>query len=47
VALDHYDAKSGTPSYKSTPVLLLRASQNGDRSLSRPAANNAKPAVQE
>jgi anaerobic selenocysteine-containing dehydrogenase len=27
VALDHYDAKSGTPSYKSTPV-LLRASSN-------------------
>jgi anaerobic selenocysteine-containing dehydrogenase len=27
VALDHYDAKSGTPSYKSTPV-LLRASGN-------------------
>ena len=26
VALDHYDVKSGTPSYKSTPV-LLRASQ--------------------
>ena len=26
VALDHYDAKSGTPSYKSIPV-LLRASQ--------------------
>jgi anaerobic selenocysteine-containing dehydrogenase len=25
VALDHYDVKSGTPSYKSTPV-LLRAS---------------------
>jgi len=25
VALDHFDAKSGTPSYKSTPV-LLRAS---------------------
>jgi anaerobic selenocysteine-containing dehydrogenase len=25
VALDHYDAKSGTPSYKSVPV-LLRAS---------------------
>src|ERR1700680_983410 len=22
VALDHYDVKSGTPSYKSTPVLL-------------------------
>ena len=22
VSLDHYDAKSGTPSYKSTPVLL-------------------------
>jgi hypothetical protein len=22
VALDHYDAKSGTPSYKSIPVLL-------------------------
>src|SRR6202795_5006624 len=27
VALDHYDIKSGTPSYKSTPV-LLRASQS-------------------
>ena len=27
VALDHYDAKSGTPSYKSTPV-LLHASAN-------------------
>src|SRR3984893_16720809 len=27
VALDHYDAKSGTPSYKSTPV-LIRASGN-------------------
>src|SRR6202051_2812594 len=27
VALDHYDASSGTPSYKSTPV-LLRASPN-------------------
>ena len=27
VALDHYDVKSGTPSYKSTPV-LLRASQS-------------------
>jgi anaerobic selenocysteine-containing dehydrogenase len=27
VALDHYDVKSGTPSYKSTPV-LLRASPN-------------------
>src|SRR5260370_23003822 len=27
VALDRYDAKSGTPSYKSTPV-LLRASPN-------------------
>ncbi len=26
VALDHYDAKSGTPSYKSTPV-LIRASR--------------------
>ena len=26
VALDHYDAKSGTPSYKSIPV-LLRASR--------------------
>jgi anaerobic selenocysteine-containing dehydrogenase len=25
VALDHYDVKSGTPSYKSTPV-LIRAS---------------------
>jgi len=22
VALDHYDVKSGTPSYKSTPVLI-------------------------
>jgi anaerobic selenocysteine-containing dehydrogenase len=28
VALDHYDTKSGTPSYKSTPV-LLRASPIG------------------
>jgi hypothetical protein len=27
VALDHYDVKCGTPSYKSTPV-LLRASSN-------------------
>src|ERR1700726_3856588 len=27
VALDHYDVRSGTPSYKSTPV-LLRASQS-------------------
>jgi molybdopterin-dependent oxidoreductase alpha subunit len=27
VALDHYDVKSGTPSYKSTPV-LIRASRN-------------------
>jgi anaerobic selenocysteine-containing dehydrogenase len=27
VALDHYDVKSGTPSYKSTPV-LIRASQS-------------------
>jgi molybdopterin-dependent oxidoreductase alpha subunit len=29
VALDHYDVKSGTPSYKSTPV-LIRASQKPD-----------------
>jgi molybdopterin-dependent oxidoreductase alpha subunit len=29
VALDHYDAKSGTPSYKSTPV-LLRASPSDE-----------------
>ncbi|MCA6109341.1 hypothetical protein J6497_19210 [Bradyrhizobium sp. CNPSo 4026] len=29
VALDHYDAKSGTPSYKSTPV-LIRASRKPD-----------------
>jgi molybdopterin-dependent oxidoreductase alpha subunit len=29
VALDHYDEKSGTPSYKSTPV-LLRASPNNE-----------------
>jgi anaerobic selenocysteine-containing dehydrogenase len=27
VALDHYDVKSGTPSYKSTPV-LIRASRS-------------------
>jgi anaerobic selenocysteine-containing dehydrogenase len=27
VALDHYDIKSGTPSYKSTPV-LIRTSRN-------------------
>jgi anaerobic selenocysteine-containing dehydrogenase len=25
VALDHYDAKSGTPSYKSTPVQIRAA----------------------
>ena len=29
VALDHYDAKSGTPSYKSTPVLLRASTQHG------------------
>jgi molybdopterin-dependent oxidoreductase alpha subunit len=29
VALDHYDVKSGTPSYKSTPV-LIRASRKPD-----------------
>jgi molybdopterin-dependent oxidoreductase alpha subunit len=29
VALDHYDAKSGTPSYKSTPVLLHASSGHG------------------
>jgi molybdopterin-dependent oxidoreductase alpha subunit len=38
VALDHYDVKSGTPSYKSTPV-LLRASADrrapADREVSR------------
>jgi molybdopterin-dependent oxidoreductase alpha subunit len=28
VALDHYDAKSGTPSYKSTPVLLHPSSNH-------------------
>jgi molybdopterin-dependent oxidoreductase alpha subunit len=33
VALDHYDARSGTPSYKSTPV-LLRASTDHDVSYS-------------
>jgi hypothetical protein len=27
IALDHYDTKSGTPSYKSTPV-RIRASTN-------------------
>jgi molybdopterin-dependent oxidoreductase alpha subunit len=27
IALDHYDVKSGTPSYKSTPVLLRRATE--------------------
>jgi molybdopterin-dependent oxidoreductase alpha subunit len=32
VALDHYDVKSGTPSYKSTPV-LLRASSKPEASL--------------
>lgn len=26
VALDHYDVKSGTPSYKSTPVLVRASS---------------------
>ena len=29
VALDHYDVKSGTPSYKSTPV-LIRTSRKPD-----------------
>jgi anaerobic selenocysteine-containing dehydrogenase len=29
VALDHYDAKSGTPSYKSTPVLLRASPSDG------------------
>src|ERR1700726_4299963 len=34
VALDHYDVKSGTPSYKSTPVLLRSsASQEAPRQL--------------
>jgi anaerobic selenocysteine-containing dehydrogenase len=28
VALDHYDLKSGTPSYKSTPVLLGPSSKH-------------------
>jgi hypothetical protein len=27
VAIDHYDAKSGTPSYKSTPVFLRASDQ--------------------
>src|SRR3984885_9104145 len=46
VALDHYDAKSGTPSYKSIPV-LLRASRKGDGSLLRPSAENAELAASE
>jgi hypothetical protein len=29
VALDHYDVKSGTPSYKSTPVLLRASAEHG------------------
>jgi molybdopterin-dependent oxidoreductase alpha subunit len=29
VALDHYDVKSGTPSYKSTPVLLRASAGHG------------------
>jgi molybdopterin-dependent oxidoreductase alpha subunit len=29
VALDHYDVKSGTPSYKSTPVLLRASAKQG------------------
>jgi len=38
VALDHYDVKSGTPSYKSTPVLLrASASQEAPRQLIEPA----------
>jgi hypothetical protein len=28
VALDHYDVKSGTPSYKSTPVLICASSNH-------------------
>jgi molybdopterin-dependent oxidoreductase alpha subunit len=39
VALDHYDAKSGTPSYKSTPV-LLRASPNHEVLLQLVQAGN-------
>jgi anaerobic selenocysteine-containing dehydrogenase len=42
VALDHYDAKSGTPSYKSTPV-LLRASPN--REVLRRSVETAKDEV--
>jgi hypothetical protein len=34
VALDHFDARSGTPSYKSTPV-LLRASQKRETIIRR------------
>jgi molybdopterin-dependent oxidoreductase alpha subunit len=37
VALDHYDAKSGTPSYKSTPV-LIRASRKPDVECARERA---------
>jgi hypothetical protein len=29
VALDHYDARSGTPSYKSIPVLLRASTDQG------------------
>jgi molybdopterin-dependent oxidoreductase alpha subunit len=38
VALDHYDVKSGTPSYKSTPVLLCASADHlasTDRQVSR------------
>jgi molybdopterin-dependent oxidoreductase alpha subunit len=40
VALDHYDAKSGTPSYKSTPV-QIRASAT----LAAPSAQNQARAI--
>ena len=40
VALDHYDAKSGTPSYKSTPV-QIRASAT----LAAPSAQNQVRAI--
>jgi anaerobic selenocysteine-containing dehydrogenase len=43
VALDHYDAKSGTPSYKSIPVLLRAATDHAstDHGVSRELAEAA------
>ena len=35
VAIDHYDAKSGTPSYKSTPVRLSASPNREEASIDK------------